>query len=111
MGAVQVAIMFSGVRIATVQCSELFLKKGDNRVTFTGSMDFVSIGKNLGTGLKFLKKDVLAEGAVEAYVVGVEGKQCAWLNETVQLINSRIEMGSTMADLVRSIYSAEEAED
>lgn len=108
MGAVQVEIVFSGVRIATVQADALSLKKGDNHVTLKGTMDFVSIGKNLGAGLKFLKKDVL-DDEVETFVKGLEGKQCVWLDQTVKLINSKIVMGSTMADLVRSIYTEEEA--
>lgn len=106
MGPVKVSIVFSGVQIATVQSDSMFLKKGDNRITMNGSMDFASISKNLGAGLKFLKKDVL-ENEAEAYVKGIEGKQCVWLDQTVQMMNSKIQMGSTMADLVRSIYTAE----
>ncbi|KAJ4424071.1 hypothetical protein N0V82_001318 [Gnomoniopsis sp. IMI 355080] len=106
MGPVKVSIVFSGVQIAVVQSDSMFLKQGDNRITMYGSMDFVSISKNLGAGLKFLKKDVL-DNEAEAYVKGVEGKQCAWLDQTVKLMDSKIQMGSTMADLVGSVYKAE----
>ncbi|KAJ4385604.1 hypothetical protein N0V93_010033 [Gnomoniopsis smithogilvyi] len=108
MGPVKVSIVFSGVQIATVQSDSMVLKKGDNRITMNGSMDFVSISKNVGAGLKFLKKDVL-DNEAEAYVKGVEGKQCVWLDQTVKMMNSKIQMGSTMADLVRSVYTAEGA--
>lgn len=108
MGAVKVSIVFSGVQIATVQAESLLLKEGDNRITMTGSMDFVSISKNLAAGIKFLKKDVV-DNETEAYVKGVKGKQCAWLDETVKLMNSKIQMGSTLTDLMKSVYTAEGA--
>ncbi|CAN8101961.1 unnamed protein product [Discula destructiva] len=107
MGAVRVAIVFSEVRIARVE-GELFLKKGENLVTFRGTMDFVSISKNLPTGVQFLKKDVLdAPDGVDAFVRGIRGEQCAWLDETVKLMNSRIKMGNTMADLLQSMHKVE----
>lgn len=102
------SIVFSGVQIATLESESMVLQKGDNRMTMHGSMDFLSIGKNLAAGLRFLKKDVLDDGA-EAYVKGVEGKQCQWLDQTVKEMNSKIKMGPTMADLVRSVYSTEGA--
>lgn len=108
MGAVKVSIVFSGTQIATVQSESLFLKKGDNRITMTGSMDFVSISKNLAAGIKFAKRDVV-DNETEAYVKGIEGKQCAWLDETVKLMDTKIQMGSTLTDLVKSVYSAEGA--
>lgn len=108
MGLVRVAIVFAEVRIATVE-AELFLKPGDNCVVFRGTMDLGSIGMNLATGVKFLKKDVLnAPDGVDAVVRGVKGEQCAWLDETVKLMNSRIKMGNTMVDIVKSISKVEQ---
>ncbi|KAL1877523.1 hypothetical protein Daus18300_002511 [Diaporthe australafricana] len=106
MGLTQVSIVFSGMRIATVQ-AELFLKPGENRVTFNGEMDFLSIGKNLGTGLKFLKQDITGDQDLIAFVKGVRGPQCSWLDKTIRLMDSKIVMGSTLADLVNSIYKVE----
>lgn len=108
MGATEAVIVFSGMRIATVRAN-LFLKPGENKITFNGEMDFLSIGRNLGTGIKFLKKDAVdADGAV-AYVKGSKGEQCGWLDDTVKLMNSRIVMGDTMSDLISSIYNVEES--
>lgn len=108
LGVVVVEIVYKGMRIATME-GEMFLKKGDNSVMLTGTVDLGSIGMNLGTGIKFLKKDILdAPDGVEAFVKGVGGKQCAWLDETVKLMNSRITMGNTMTDLLKSIVKAEE---
>lgn len=106
MGLTQVSIVFSGMRIATVQ-AELFLRPGENRVTFAGEMDFLSIGKNLGTGLKFLKQDVTGDQDLVAFVKGTKGPQCSWLDRTIRLMDSKIVMGSTLADLVNSISKVE----
>jgi hypothetical protein len=107
MGRTHVSIVFSGMQIATVE-ADLFLKPGDNRVTFTGEMDVLSIGKNLGTGLKFLRQDIAGGQDTTAFVKGAKGEQCAWLDRTIRQMNSKIVMGSTMADLVRSISKVEE---
>lgn len=107
MGLTQVSIVFSGMQIATVE-ADLFLKPGENKVTFKGEMDFLSIGKNLGTGLKFLRQDIAGDQDAVAFVKGAKGPQCAWLDRTIRLMNSKIVMGSTMADLVKSIYKVEE---
>ncbi|KAJ0109676.1 hypothetical protein J7T55_014238 [Diaporthe amygdali] len=106
MGVTQVSIVYSGMRIATVE-ADLFLKPGENLVTFTGEMDFLSIGKNLGTGLKFLKQDIAGDPDMTAFVKGAKGPQCSWLDRTIRLMDSKIVMGSTMADLVRSISKVE----
>jgi hypothetical protein len=107
MGRTQVSIVYSGVQIATAE-ADLFLKPGDNRVTFKGEMDVLSIGKNLGTGLKFLRQDIGGGHDTTAFVKGAKCSQCAWLDRTIRQMNSKIEMGSTMTDLVRSISRAEE---
>lgn len=107
MGRTQVSIIYSGMQIATVE-ADLFLKPGDNQVTFKGEMDVLSIGKNLGTGLKFLRQDIAGGQDTTAFVKGAKGAQCAWLDRTVRQMNSKIVMGSTMADLVRSISKVEE---
>ncbi|KAG8165704.1 hypothetical protein KVR01_004256 [Diaporthe batatas] len=107
MGRTQVSIVYSGMQIATVE-ADLFLKPGDNKVTFTGAMDVLSIGKNLGTGLKFLRQDIAGGQDTTAFVKGAKGAQCEWLDRTVRQMNSKIVMGSTMADLVRSISKVEE---
>lgn len=107
MGRTQVLIVYSGMQVATVE-ADLFLKPGDNRVTFTGDMNVLSIGKNLGTGLKFLRQDIAGGQDTTAFVKGAKGDQCAWLDRTIRQINSKIVIGSTMVDLVRSIYKVEE---
>ncbi|KAI3397697.1 hypothetical protein diail_10466 [Diaporthe ilicicola] len=86
MGLTQVDIVFSGMRVATVQ-ADLFLKPGENQVTFTGEMDFLSIGKNLGTGLKFLKQDITGDQDLVAFVKGAKGAQCSWLDRTIRMMN------------------------
>lgn len=110
MGRVKVEIVFKGVCIAAVQ-GQLNLKKGPNKVVFQGSMDVLSIGQHLPTGLKFLKKDLLdAPDGVEAFVRGVGGEQCAWLDDTVKLMCSRVKMGNTLMELIGSMGKSGEEE-
>lgn len=108
MGVTQVAILFEGMRVAKVE-ADLFLRPGENHVTFTGHQDLVSIGANLGTGLRFLKQDLVDKKGVVAFVKGAEGRQCGWLDKVVKMMDSRIVMTSTMVDILRSTQETEEA--
>ncbi|POS72804.1 hypothetical protein DHEL01_v208803 [Diaporthe helianthi] len=107
MGLTQVSIGYSGMQIATAE-ADLFLKTGDNQVTFKGAMDVLSIGKNLGTGFKFLRHDLGGGQDTTAFVKGAKGAQCSWLDRTVRQMNSKIVMTATLADLVRSTTKVEE---
>ncbi|KKY33949.1 hypothetical protein UCDDA912_g06087 [Diaporthe ampelina] len=51
IGLTQISIIFSGMQVATVE-ADLFLKPEENQVTFTGEMDVLSIGRNLGTAMR-----------------------------------------------------------
>lgn len=109
MGVTQVAILYDGMRIAKVE-ADLFLKPGENNVTFTGDQDLYSVSSNPWTGLKFLKHDVMDRDGLVAYVRGANGKQCAWLDRVVKSMDSRIVMSSTMIDILKSTQGTKEAE-
>lgn len=107
MGVTQVAILFEGMRVAKVE-ADLFLRPGENHVTFTGNQDLFSITANLGTGLRFLKQDLVDKKGVVAFVKGAKGKQCGWLDQVVKMMDSRIVMTSTMVDILKSTQAIED---
>lgn len=106
MGPTRAEILFEGMRVARVE-ADLFLRPGENHVTFAGSQDLASITANLGTGLKFLKQDLVDKKGVVALVKGVRGERCGWLDRAVKSMESRIVMTSTMVDILRSTQETE----
>lgn len=106
MGVIQTEILFESMRVAKVE-ADVFLKPGENHVTFTGYQDLASITANLGTGIKFLKQDLVDKKGVVASVKGTKGKQCDWLDRVVKAMNSRIVMTSTMVDILKSTQGTE----
>lgn len=106
MGLTQAEILFEGMRVAKVE-ADIFLKPGENHVTFTGFQDIASITANLGTGLKFLKQDLVDKKGVVASVKGLQGKQCDWIDRVVKCMDSKIVMTSTMVDILKSTQGSE----
>lgn len=106
MGRVKVAIEHESnderVTIAVLQ-ADVFLRPGDNRVTWLGDMDMASIAKHPMRGLRFLRQDASKNEDTQAVVVGQGSAQCAWLARTVREMRSPIEMESTLRDILRSV--------
>jgi len=110
MGVVTVAIVHEAkpgggpVTIANLS-APVFLKPGNNAITFTGSVDVGELARNPVRGVRFIRQDVSRAETTQAVVVGLGSDRCEWLSRTVREMRSPIEMESTLRDVLRSVQS------